>query len=227
MALFTPSPIMNELRKKASSDVFSKNHYGGFIRKRVKGTNPKSVKQLNVRAAMSELSKAWKGLSQAVRDGFTAFGSGLIQKNRLGQNISYTGEVWWIKLNQILVAIGGTTLSAAPSSSATPPALMVVPTVTATSGSALGITYTTFAGSNTVGLILASKPLSQGKTYNSNYRIVGTTVAADAGVKDLTAGYTAAFGRLPVTGEKVFVKILMSDKTTGLRNSAQAITKII
>jgi hypothetical protein len=226
-ALFTPSPIMNELRKKAGSDVFSKNHYGPFIRKRVHGTNPRSAKQLDVRADMSSLSKGFKGLGATVIAAWNTYGKTPILKNRLGQSIQYTGEVWYIKLNRILLTLGATAITSPPSTSAVPPALMNDLAITATSGSALGITYTTFAGASVAGAIFMSAPLSAGKGYNSNYRFIDQTVAADAGVKDLTAAYQAVFGALPVTGQKVFCKVMMTDTTTGLRNSPQAANIIV
>jgi uncharacterized membrane protein len=226
-ALFTPSPIMNELRKKAGSDVFSKNHYGAFIRKRVKGTNPRSVGQLNVRANLSSLAKGFKSLGAGPILAWNTYGQNFTFKNRLGQNIKHTGEVWYIKLNRILLTMSGTPITSPPSTSAVPPALMVSLAVTATSGTAIGITYTTFAGSNTKGVIMASRPLSAGKAYNSDFRYLAMTVAADSGVKDLTSAYTTVFGGLPVTGQKVFVKVFMTDFVTGLRNSAQEASKVV
>jgi hypothetical protein len=226
-ALFTPSPIMNELRKKAGSDVFSKNHYGAFIRKRVKGTNPKSTKQLNVRAGLTSLAKAWKGLTDAQRLGWTSYGTSAPQKNRLGQSIIHTGLVWFQRLNRILQTVGSAVIDDAPSSSAIPPPLMSTPAVTAVSGVSVGVTTGLALTAPALCMIYMSKPMSQGRVYNSNYRFLYAMTPADAMVKDLTALYTACFGRVPVSGEKIFAKFEAVDSTTGLRNQAQAVTLVV
>ena len=227
LMLFTPSPIMNEMRKKAGSDVFSKNHYGGFVRKRVKGTNPHTPKQINVRAFLTSLSKAWKALTQNQRDGWNQYGTSILLKNRLGQSIHLTGEAWYLKLNRILQTIGSTVIGDAPAGSAVPPDLADTPVLTCTSGSAIGLTLGNAVSSENKLMVKMSPPLSPGKNYNSNYRFLGIVVAADTTTKDFTAAYLAAFGKLPETGDKVFMLVRSTDKTTGLQNQSQSVSKTI
>jgi hypothetical protein len=180
-----------------------------------------------VRANLSSLSKGFKSLGAAGIAAWNTYGKTPILKNRLGQSIQHTGEVWYIKLNRILLTLGASAITAPPSTSAIPPALLVGLTITATSGTALGLTYTTFSDASAAGAIFMSAPLSAGKNYNSNYRYIDKTIAADDGVKNLTAAYTAVFGALPVTGQKVFCKVMMTNTTTGLRNSPQAASLIV
>lgn len=225
--IFTPSPIMNEMRKKAGSDVFSKNHYGGFVRKRVKGSNPHTPKQINVRAFLTALAKGWKGLTQVNRDGWNSYASGLTLKNRLGQSITLTGEATYIKLNRILQTIVAALLTDPPSTSAVPPSLVDTPHLVIVSATSVTVTTANNVDTNNKAMLYLSKPMSQGKKYNSSYRFVGTYTLADTTTKDITTAYQTVFGTLPVTGERVFLKIKSTDGTTGLQNQAQSVSVIV
>jgi hypothetical protein len=223
-ALFTPSPIMNELRKKAGSAVFSKNHYGQFIRKRVKGINPKTAKQILLRANFGGVAKSWKGLTAARILAWNAYGKVYTLRNRLGQAITHTGEVWYIALNRVLYTIGSAALLDAPSLSAVPPALPTTPALVVVSGVSITITLGATLPGTAALRIYASAGISAGKTYNSNYRYLGTMLAADAGTKNISALYTAVYGVLPLAGNKLFVKLINTDNTNGLSNVPQVLT---
>jgi hypothetical protein len=226
-ALFTPSPIMNELRKKAGSDVFSKNHYGAFIRKRVKGTNPKSTKQINVRSNLTSLAKGWKALGSADMAAWIAYAKNFTLKNRLGQSIQLTGETWYLKLSRILQSSGVAPVAAPPSTSAVPPGLADTPGMTIVSGTSVAVTLGTALPAGAWARIFMSAPFSAGRVYNSNYRYVGTMKPADTTSKDVTTAYVAAFGRCPLTGEKIFMKLIATDAANGLSNQAQAVAKVV
>jgi len=223
-ALFTPSPIMNELRKKAGSDVFSKNHSGPFIRKRVKGTNPKSAKQIAVRAAFGADSKAWKSLGSSNILAWIAYAKNFIFKNRLGQSITLTGETWYIKLSRILQTMGIAPVSTPPSISYAIPVLPPGLAIAGVASTSYTLTMTGALPSTTNLRVYASAPISSGRTYNSNYRYIGMIVTADGASVAITGKYTAVFGAVGGTGTKTYFKCIASDNTNGLSNVAQIFT---
>jgi hypothetical protein len=226
-AIFTVSPIMGEMRGKAGSDVFSKNHFGGFIRKRVKGTNPRTVKQINVRAFMTDISKAWKTLDDTDRIAWNNYASGRQLKNRLGSNITLTGESTYIKLNRNLQTVGATLIDTPPSANATPPELLAALGVAIVSATSITVSCTTAPSAHNFVEIYASKPLSQGRYYNSAYRFLGLWKTADTNSFAITTLYTNVFGALPVADEKVFFKFISTSDQNGLQNQAQVISEVV
>ncbi len=105
-ALFTPSPAMNEIRKKAGSVVWGKNRSGPFIMDRKKGRNPRSIKQLEVRGNTSNLSKTWT--TRAVNHkAFIEYANQVTVQNVLGQPIHISAINWFVKLNKIIDSLGG------------------------------------------------------------------------------------------------------------------------
>jgi hypothetical protein len=225
--IYTASPIMNEMRKKAGTDVFCKNHYGQFIRKRVKGTNPKTAKQLNVRAVLSYLSKHWKALTAGQITAWNNYGHSKGLKNRLGADITLTGEAWYIKLNRILSTMGSSFISDPPDTAAIPPDLVTTLGATIVSATSITMTAGSAPAASTSFNVFASKGLSKGKSYNSNYRFITKWLTADGVSFDITTPYNAVFGAVPATGAKVFFKVIATDTTNGLQNQAQALVKTV
>jgi hypothetical protein len=224
--LFTPGVLVNELRKKAGSSVFSKNHYGQFVRKRVKGTNPKTSKQTAVRASMSDFSKHWKLLTEDQRIAWNSYASGQIFKNRLGLNITLTGENMYIKLNRILATFEATAISDPPGPSDVIPDLVDAPVVTIVSGTSIKIKAGVAQTGTAYTSVFASKGLSVGKYYNSNYRFIGNYQLLTSDT-DITTEYTDVFGAVPATGSKIFIKLIAVNNVKGLEQQKQVIGQTV
>ena len=123
--------------------------------------------------------------------------------------------------------MGSSLLTAPPSTGAVPPELVLAPTATIVSGTSITLGCTTAPGSNASFTVFASKAMSQGKYYNSNYRFITKWLTADTNSFDISVAYVAVFGTVPVTGEKIFIKLIATDTVTGLENQAQAISKTV
>ena len=63
MAKIKLSAIVSEMRGKLNGSVFSKNRGGAYIRTKVTPVNPQSLAQGLVRATLTNLSQAWRGLT--------------------------------------------------------------------------------------------------------------------------------------------------------------------
>ena len=220
-ALITVSPALNELRKKAGSVVFSKNHYGQFIRKRVKGTNPRTNSQLNVRADMTTLAKGFKNLGSSAIVAWNTYGKNYYKSNRLGLKIQLTGEAWYIKLGRICQTIGVTVPGSPPSLTQAVPELLETLSAAIVASTSITLSCDTAPSANNYVRIFASPANSLGRNYNSNYRFIGLWKTADTATKDVTTLWTAVFGSVPPAGSRIFFKAISTDNVTGVENQAQ------
>jgi hypothetical protein len=221
MALFTASPIISELRKKAGTNVFSKNHYGPFIRKRVKGINPRSIPQQTIRASLTSFAKGWKSLTAPQLLAWNAYAKVYYISNRLGQKITLTGENWYIKLAIINTEIGVAVVATPPGLTVTAPVLLLALTATIVAATSITLACTTAPVATNFARIYASAPLSLGKSYNSQLRFLGLWKLADTNTKVITTLYTAVYGAVPPANSKIFFAVQSTDSTTGISNFRQ------
>ena len=224
-AVITLSPIMGDIAKKAGSDVFSHNHYGSFLRKLVKPKNPKTGYQSIARALITSLSRGWAHLSAANRESFNVYGSLHQISGRLGRKIHLTGEAWYVKLNAKLTAIGAALITAAP----TTVPVVAGPLSAVLSGvgaASLSLTFTGIIPVTHKVIIRASKGLSAGKDFNSDYRIIGVIDSTAVSPLDITGMYTARISSIPASGSKVFVETQFVEILTGL-SSGEVVSSAI
>lgn len=93
----------------------SHNRFGTYFRNRTKPTDPNSGLQQTVRSAFAFLSARWsQTLTAAQRTGWNLYGSSVVMKNKLGQDINLTGYNHYIRSNLILQQNGITLVDAPP-----------------------------------------------------------------------------------------------------------------
>jgi hypothetical protein len=214
-ALFTPSPIMGEIRKKAGSDVFSKNHYGNFIRKVVKPINPKSTYQTLQRGILKTCAKAWAGLTIGQRLSFSQLGKQRTFKNVLGGIIHLTGNATYNALNSMLLTIDEAAIDTAPAITLDNVASPTALSAAAVHAGAVTLTYAPAVDAAQSMAVYSSGEVSPGKNFNSKYNFLGVVVTANASPFALTSLYNAKFGAVSAAGNKIFFKVKLVDWATG------------
>lgn len=163
-AMVTPSPLVNQVVKKAGSAVFQRSASSAVVRKHTIPRQPRTPAQMAVRGNFSTNSKNWSGqLDAAAVAAWNAAAATLIFTNRLGQKHVPSG----IQLYQLCTR----NLQAAET---TPLALPVVPLVTAgpvgvavvisVSGTEIEVTVSSPASATQIPIIRVSKVLPTGKT---------------------------------------------------------------
>lgn len=184
----------------------SRNRFGQYTRNRRAPVNVNSPAQQLVRAAFSAGAKAWKGLTQLVRDSWNSYAAGRTFTDSLGQTITLTGFQAFVGQYALNLAVG----IAAP---VNPPAgaIPVAEGFTVGASTAVGLDISINAVSPTplpYMEVFTSPPMSAGRSFNSDYRLVTvkTGVAADDSVI-LAADLAAKWGTLSA-GQKFFVKVI-------------------
>ena len=104
-----------DARGSQAGATFSRNKGGAYVRQRVKGTNPNTALQAEVRSNLSLLATYWgQTLTQVQRDGWTVFGENFPVTDRFGNVIILTGQQSFTRLNARLLSAGLAIIATAP-----------------------------------------------------------------------------------------------------------------
>lgn len=187
--------------------TYGRNRNGQYIRQRSMPTQPRTVAQTTQRARLGDAAAAWRGLTDAQRAGWVAFGNSFTVNNSLGTPINLTGLQCYTKVNTTNALNGDAQVSLPP---ALPVFLPITVTgITVTAGTQLLELNGTSPASGTKFMVYASGQTSAGVSFQGDFRYLATFTAATSGHFDITTVYTAKFGAL-IIGKKVFVKVVQA-----------------
>jgi hypothetical protein len=200
----------------------SRNRFGQYLRTRAVPVNPASAAQGTVRGRMSVNSAAWRALTDAQRAGWRDLGLSMTRTDSLGQSYSLQGNQAYASVNNVRVQAGLTPVTDAPAISTPVSLLTVTPTITAASFS-IAYTATPLAAATYL-FLFASPQRSAGRSYESDYRLIKVSTAAQASPLVALTEYTAKFG-VPVVGQKIFLSLVTV--TLGFESGAFLTTAIV
>ena len=227
-AKFTPGAIISEIRNKIAATVYSKNGAGAIIRNRVTPINRRSTLQTNQRQLLASLASAWRGLTQAQRDGWNGASPNFPQTDSLGQTVTLTGEQLYVRSNANLVLIGQSQIVNAPAPTSF--AIMAMGVTVLTAGAFTQAFTVTPVPAGFSLVFRASRPLSPGKNFigASEFRFIQVEAAAAVSPADLDAAYELVFGdKASSVGQKVGVEAFLVEDSSGLAGIPVSTTAII
>lgn len=229
MAKIKLSAIVSEMRGKLNGSVFSKNRGGAYIRTKVTPVNPQSLAQGLVRATLTNLSQAWRSLTEAQRLAWNGAVSSFTGTDIFGDVKTPSGINLYNKLNLNLAAIGEAPINVPPLAVSVGYIDTLVITPAAGAGT-IGGTFTAIGDSADQTVIVEATPcMSPGKNFvKSEYRAIGTFAGNAASPQAIGAMYVAKFGAM-TAGQKLFIRLKFVDKNTGVSGqytSASAIVAI-
>jgi len=98
-----------------AGNVHARNRYGNYIRARTKPVNPNTLRQQQVRAALSMLTERWSDTLTALqRTAWNLYADNVTMKNRLGESIHLSGFNHYIRSNSIHARLGQTIIDEGP-----------------------------------------------------------------------------------------------------------------
>lgn len=219
--------IVVDGRNKIGGHVASKNRAGAYLRTKVTPVNPQTSYQLAARAALTGFSQGWRGLTQAQRDSWNAAVGDYQRTDIFGDLKSPTGLNLFVRLNRELDLIGVASISVPPLPSAV--GAIVSTSVAAAAGAGtIVLTNDGAVPASTSIKVYATPAVSPGKSFvKSEYRCIGSFAAAEASPIDIQALYDARFGAVGTAGQKIFVKIVPVNATTGQVGQASQVSTVI
>jgi hypothetical protein len=185
-------------------------------------TQPNSAAQINQRARLTTNAAGWRGLTDAQRAAWTAFGNSFTVTDSLGQTRNLTGSQCYVKVNCVNQINADAIVS-------TPPALPAFAACSATAiAAAAGAATFTISGTTTTGnlkhMIYASPQRSAGVSFENDFRFLLDTPTYTAGSLTIHANYIAKFGAL-IAGKKVFVKVVQVE--LGMQDNGTLFSAIV
>lgn len=210
---------------KIGGHVVTKNRQGYALRTKVTPVNKRSTSQQGQRNTFTLNSQAWRSLTAAQRASWEAAAVDFVKTNIFGDKYSPTGKNLYALVNMNL-AIVGTAASATPPAT-TPPTSLTSLSFLVNSNAATTLTFAaTPTAAGTVMAVYATRPVSAGVgSAGARYRLITTLPAATATGASVFTAYQTKFGT-PVTGKKIFLKIVPIQSTTGVRGTALSISGI-
>lgn len=227
MAKIKLSAIVSEMRGKLNGSVFSKNRGGAYLRTKVTPVNPQSLAQGLVRATLTALSQGWRGLTEAQRLAWNSAVSGFTSTDIFGDIKTPSGINLYNKLNLNLAAIGEAPINTPP----VPVNVGYFDTLAIAGDASASTLAATFTGigltADQTVIVEATAGVSAGKSFvKSEYRQIGTFAGTATSPQALGVMYEAKFGDL-VADKKVFVRLRVVDKNTGVSGQATAASTIV
>jgi hypothetical protein len=215
MAKIKFTAFMADARGSVAGTVFSKNRYSAYTRTKVSPVNPQTIAQQGVRQFFTQLSQAWRALTELQRKLWNQNAINFNRTNVFGDQVKLNGFNLFKQLNQNLLVVGQPVINDAPA----PGAVFGFTSASLaadTGGGTLILTYAPVIPAGTSVILSATTQLSAGVNFvKSELRKIDTIIAADVSPLDISAEYIVKFGALPAVGTKVFVEIKPVNDTTG------------
>ena len=205
------SQLLSVMSGSLDASVAAHNRFGRYLRAKVIPTNPNTVGQQAVRAALATLTAAWNSdLTNEQRADWTTYAANVSTTNRVGDTIFLTGLNHYVRSNVPRIRAGLATVDDGPVNLSLPTFTPVSATADASDGE-IKVTFTdTDAWATEVGAaMLVQHTAPQPPTVNFNalpYRYAGQ-IAGASPAPTSPADITAAFDLTNHAGNIVFVRV--------------------
>lgn len=211
--------IVTDGRGKIGGQVASKNRSCAYLRTKVTPVNRNTDAQIAARSRFTQLSQAWRGLTEVQIAAWNAAVSGYASTNIFGDLRNPSGINLFQSLNNVLLSIGESMLTNPPAPAEV--AAVTIASFTATSGTpTMVLTLNGAVPTDTAVKIYATAGLSAGISFvKSELRYLGKFDAAHAAALDIESIYVAKFGAIPAVGTKIFVEAEPVNTNTGQTGS--------
>lgn len=221
MAILTPGPLASEVSGRIGGTIFAHNRGGMYVRNGTKPIKVTTPSAMTFKAILGTASKLWTMLTSAEIAAWNTFATNNPQKNRLGRQISLTGQNFFIRLNSRLMYANADIITLPPT--AAPPNLAAISAMSVTA--ATGTVQITFddsgLGANDVLWIKAAASFSPTKNnVNNLFTSLPVSVAQPTSPLNVGADVVAKLGTLQ-KDQFIYLEIRTLDTKTGLVSTAQ------
>ena len=180
MALVRLGAGITDIRGSIGGTTFSKNRFGNYMRARTTPVNPRSQRQLTMRAIVASVSAAWSGvLTVFQRAAWEVYADSIVVSNKLGEQVKLTGFNQYIRTNSFNLQNGGARIDDGPIILTLPGADTLFDVVVDEASQELEVTFDESLNwvDQSAGLmgVYMSKPQSAGTTFiQGPWRLAGT-----------------------------------------------------
>lgn len=212
------SQLLQQASGSVGGLVYSHNRGGMYTRQRSIPVNPNSIRQQEVRAALTALVQAWDTiLTQTQRDGWDLYGDNTPVLNTLGDPIILTGQQQYIRSNTPRIQAALARVDTAPVVFDTNSPVVAVPTFTEEGGeiNVVGTITPAADGAGTAFLYVGRNQNVGRKFYKGPYQLAAIQAIADAAItvaflRDTGSSAVYFSEYIPVVGSNTPIRIRIS-----------------
>lgn len=225
MARIKYSALIENIRGSIAGTTFQSNKYGFTIKAKPRMTKPNSPTQNRQKAYLSTAVKAWRELTQSVRDSWDTWSSTYPSYAKNNPAAQLSGYAVYTRQQVYRLMIGSAVYTSAPS-------------FTLADDDTIGIALELSSGVLTLEmtsvtddeawdmLIFMSRPLSSAQMFTgTKTRLMNKFISNITQSADYTDEYESVFGILPSVGDRIVVDYIMIVSNNGQLISRQ--TQII
>lgn len=221
--------IVVDGRGKIGGHVASKNRAGNYFRTKVTPVNPQTSAQSTVRNRLAGISSGWRLLTAAQRNAWNAAVSDFAKTDIFGDIRNPTGFNLYQRLNNNLLTCGESAITS-------PPAALSVDAFTSLSLAAedgtvaesLSLTFAPAVAADHLVKVYATPPMSAGVNFvKSEYRLIEVLENSASSPANILASYQAVHGSTGNAGQKIFVKVIQVEETSGIAGAPMEASAIV
>lgn len=211
--------IITDGSGKLGGQVFSRNHYGNFVKNKVSPIQPNTVSQLNLRSIMASVTSAWESLTDSQRFEWSKFSESYPQKDRFGHTFYLSGFNFFRKINMVRLTQSMPLLSS-------PLAPLPFPVWELVDITAFSLNPSIFCFINPsppagyIYQVFSTPVLSPGVNYcKGKFVLIGNIVEGADYPCDIYSLWFAKFNGTLLPGYAIFFKIALVDTNSGFVSS--------
>ena len=206
MAKIKLGALAQDVRGSVAGNTFARNRGGAYVRQKVAPIQPRTARQLAQRAILTEVSQAWRTLTDAQRQGWTNWADNHPIMDVFGDTLVLSGNGAYSRVNAVRLTAGLAKTATAPADE--------TPVANAASAAAVGSTgvvTVTFAAAPATGklfLVYTTSGKSPGVAFvNSAFRladvITGNNTDTDFDITPTDKNALLSYSATQVVGVRV------------------------
>ena len=208
---------------KLGTFISYRTRYGQFRRPYIIPADPKTPAQLRHRRNMARAAARWRTLADLQRAAWIAFAGQRQSSSQLGKSGSLAGYNLFVQINTNLADINEPQVVSPPDYprfSENPVGDLTIPNT----GGVIALELIVPAAPTRHTLVLATKPLSPGRTFPGRFIFLGLLPEPVGGISDITEMYKALFG-LPPANTRVFIQTVQ--QVNGWKDTPKQTTAVV
>ena len=221
MAILTPGPIVSEVSGRIGGTVFAHNRGGMYARNGTKPSIVRTPSAQEFKDILGTVSQLWTNLSAAQVAAWNTYAANNPQKNRLGRQISLTGQNFFIRLNSRLLYAKAPSIALPPT--APPPSIAAISSMSVASAtSTVSLTFddSGLTADNVLWIKAAVSFSATKNNVNNLFTSLPVTAAQPSSPLNVGSDVVAKLGTIQ-KDQFVYLQIRTLDTKTGLVSTAQ------
>lgn len=184
MAKIKLGALAQDVRGSIAGNTFARNKGGSYVRQKSSPTQPRTIRQMEQRAILSNASVQWRGLTEAVRNAWNVYAANNPITNVFGDAILLSGHGAFVQVMALRATIGLAASTTPPTTGALAPAVVTAGTLVAdVSDKSLTVTTAAQVISSGGYMFWATRGMSPGRaSVESDFRYCGYVAASAAAV---------------------------------------------